>query len=74
MTKRKMTLKQFKQTLEDAGYGWMSFEDLLAKVENSAWNCAREFDAMKDCSYAAVLERKHASTIHSALEGVGYYD
>lgn len=73
MTKAKMTLKQFKQTLEDAGRGWMSYEDILAALEHDAWTAAKEFDAIKDCDYAASLQRKQANVIHDALENVGFY-
>ena len=71
MTK-KMTLKQFKEILNDVGYEF-DYMMILRTIEHAAWSDMHEYKA-NGWNTSAAFEEERASAIHKHLEALGYYE
>ena len=68
----KVTLKQFKEILNDAGME-LDYAAILIQLERLAWLEKREFEGL-GLEHGARFEAKRADAIHEGLTAAGIYD
>ena len=72
---KKMTLKEFKEVFERAGYSFdvWGYEGILTLIEGYEWS---QYNNFKDDPKKQVLARatkKRIDSVHDDLEKIGYY-
>lgn len=70
---KKMTLKEFKETLKDTQFEYFSLEDILNSLSILCNYLAKE-DKRKGLTILSEDEKKDANTIYKRLRSKGYYE
>lgn len=72
---KKMTDKEFKQILEDAGMSFevLGYEGVLNEISGRYRELANEFES-RGCASVALKFRETADNIYNALDARGFYD